>query len=303
MQTLGTPLSPRHRRRGARPAWIAGLCALLALAFSPLATAAPAQPQAQAQAQDGVARRWGPTPVASTEGHRVDELFWLITALISVSFVIVLILLIVPVLRDRARPGHKASYDHGSSLHDKRFTAIVSVIVFVVLDAWVLIVTMTDLRQVVWNVPKTADGPLRVEVLAQQWAWNFRTPGVDGDFGTADDIVTINHLHVPEGRPVVFNLSSKDVIHSLFLPDMRIKRDANPGAINQVWFEASAGTAGDYDILCAELCGYAHYQMHGTLTVVPPEAWDAWEQEASRIALATWDEQDTEAQWAWDWRE
>jgi cytochrome c oxidase subunit 2 len=108
---------------------------------------------------------------------------------------------------------------------------------------------------------------------------------------------------VPEGRPVVFNLSSKDVIHSLFIPDMRIKRDANPGAINQVWFEAAPGKSGTYDILCAELCGYAHYQMHGTLTVVPPEAWDAWEQEASRIATATWDESDAEAQWAWDWRE
>ncbi|MHC5212202.1 MAG: cytochrome c oxidase subunit II [Planctomycetota bacterium] len=267
--------------------------AVLALACAPLAWAA----------QDGTVNRWGPTPVASTEGHRVDFLFWMITALISGSFVIVLILLIVPVMRDRARAGHKASYDHGSSLHDKRFTAIVSLIVFIVLDASVLWITMNDLREAVWNVPESEQGSFRVEVLAQQWSWNFRTPGTDGEFGTADDIVTINHLHVPEGRPVVFNLSSKDVIHSLFLPDMRIKRDANPGAINQVWFEAAEGMSGDYDILCAELCGYAHYQMHGTLTVVPPEAWDAWEQEASRIAVATWDENDEEAQWAWEFKE
>jgi cytochrome c oxidase subunit 2 len=285
--------SPCRRRPAARPAWIATLAALLALACAPSAWAA----------QDAVAKRWGPTPSASTEGYRVDELFWIITALIGVSFVIMLVLMIVPVLRDHARPGHKAAYDHGTSLHDKRFTAIVSVIVFLGLDASVLWITMKDLREVVWNVPTVAQGALRVEVLAQQWAWNFRTPGVDGAFGTADDIVTINHLHVPEGRPVVFNLSSKDVIHSLFIPDMRIKRDANPGAINVVWFEAAQGKSGEYDILCAELCGYAHYQMHGTLTVVPPEAWDAWEQEACRIALATWDENDVEARWAWEFRE
>jgi len=82
---------------------------------------------------------------------------------------------------------------------------------------------------------------------------------------------------------------------------MRIKRDVNPGSINKVWFQAEK--PGDYEILCAELCGFAHYQMHGTLTVVPPDRWDAWQAEASHIAQATYDENDTEARWAWDWKE
>jgi cytochrome c oxidase subunit 2 len=276
-------------RAARRPAWLATLTAVLALACAP------------ALAAQEAGKRWGPTPPASRDGHLVDELFWLITWLIGVSFAIVLVLLVIPVIRDRARPGHKASYDHGSSLHDKRFTAIVSIVVFIVLDAWVLVVTMTDLREKVWAIPKTDPAAYRVEVLAQQWFWNFRVPGADGEFGTPDDVITANELVLPQDRPAIFNLTSKDVIHSFFVPDMRVKRDANPGAINQLWFQPAI--AGTYDILCAELCGYAHYQMHGTLRVLPPAEFAAWEKEAGAVAAAAFDSNDSEAQWAWDWKE
>jgi cytochrome c oxidase subunit 2 len=276
-----------HRVRAWRAPVLAALAALLLV---------PA-----VQAQEAV-NRWAPNPPASSYGARFDHLFALITMLIGVSFAIVLVLLVIPVVRDRARPGHKASFDHGSSLHDKRFTAMVSVTVFVVLDAWVLWVAMKDLREGFWNIPRP-DVPdvLRVELLAQQWSWNFRTPGSDGKFGTADDIVTINELTVPQDRPVVVNESSKDVIHSFFVPDMRVKRDANPGAINELWFQPVK--SGDFQILCAELCGYAHYQMQGKLHVLPQEQYDAWQTEASRIALAAWDENDAEARWAWEFKE
>ncbi len=287
-----SPMTRRGRRAGRlppRPPWLATLTALLALCLAPAAAAAEG------------ADRWGPTPVASRDGGRVDFLFLLITGLVGVSFFIVLVLLAIPVLRDRARPGHAARYDHGTSLHDKRFTAVVSVIVFIGLDLSVLYVAMKDLREVVYNVPSRDPGAYRVEVLAQQWAWNFRTPGEDGTFGTPDDIVTINQLHLPKDRAVVFNVTSKDVIHSFFVPDMRIKRDANPGAINQVWFQPAV--AGTYDILCAELCGYAHYMMHGRLHVLDAESFDAWQTEASRHAVAAFDDKDAEAQWAWDWKE
>lgn len=274
------------RRAGA----LATLAALAALACAPAASA------------QAVVERWRPHPPASSYGERFDYLFALITTLISISFAIVLVLLLVPVLRDRARPGHKAHYDQGSSLKDKRFTAVVSVTVFLVLDAWVLVVAMRDLREGYYNIP-TPQTPdvLRVEVLAQQWAWNFRTPGTDGEFGTPDDIVTINELTVPQDRPISINAASKDVIHSLFLPDMRLKRDANPGAINQSWFQPIK--AGTFQILCAELCGYAHYQMHGKLHVLPGAQYDAWEQEASAIALAAHDPNDAEARWAWAFKE
>ncbi len=257
---------------------------------------------AAVSAQETVINRWGPTEVASTFGEQFDDLFWMITTLVSVSFGLVCILLAIPVIRDRAKPGKKAHYDHGKSLHDKRFTAIVSIIVFVVLDAWVMYIAMKDLREGYWNIPAPTDADTyRVEVLGQQWAWNFRTPGVDGEFGTADDILTTNSLTVPVDRPVSLNFTSKDVIHSFFLPDMRVKRDANPGAVNAAWFEPVI--EGEYDILCAELCGYAHYQMHGKLQVLGKDVFNAWEQEASLLAQTAYDENDSEAHWAWEWQE
>lgn len=300
-RSLSTMVAATGRATGTA---LAALAAVLVLAPATLA-------------QDGAAdvQRFGPKDAASSFGWRFDDLFMLIVWLTGVSFLIMMVLLLIPAIRDKARDGHKAVYDHGSSLHDKRFTAIVSVIVFIVLDAWVLVVAMRDLREGFWNVPSPEEAPnaVRVEVLAQQWAWNFRMPGVDGEFGTPDDILTLNELVVPAspeaegnddwfaGRPIVMNLTSKDVIHSLFLPEMRVKRDANPGAINRAWFTPIQ--AGDYEILCAELCGFAHYQMHGKLRVLSPEDFAAWEAEASAMAVAAYDENDTEAQWAWDWRE
>jgi cytochrome c oxidase subunit 2 len=253
-------------------------------------------------AQDAVEKRWGPTPPASSFGDEFEDLFWLITALTGVSFALVLVMLIVPAIRDRAKPGKRASFDHGKSLHDKRFTAVVSILVFVVLDAWVLVIAMRDLREGYWNIPLPDDpDTYQVQVLGQQWAWNFRAAGVDDEFGTADDILQLNELTVPLDRPVSMNFTSKDVIHSLFLPDMRLKRDANPGAVNLAWFEPVV--AGTFDILCAELCGYAHYQMHGKLHVLDESQFGTWEQEASHLAVGAYDSDDSEAHWAWDWQE
>ncbi len=213
-----------------------------------------------------------------------------------------IVLIAIPVVRDRDRPGHKAKYDHGSSLHDKRLTAIISITTFVVLDAWVLVIAMRDLREAYWKIPDIDEpGVYKVQCLAQQWAWSFRGAGMDGEFGTADDVIETNQLTVPKDRSVSIQMTSKDVIHSLFLPEIRMKKDANPGDINETWFRAIA--AGDYTILCAELCGYAHYQMFGKLTVLEEADFDNWEQEASQLGIAAYDPEDHEAQWAWEWQE
>jgi cytochrome c oxidase subunit 2 len=251
---------------------------------------------------DAQGNRWAPYESASDYGYRFEELFWLITVLCSIAFGIVLLLILIPTVRDRARPGHKASFDHGSSLHDKRLTAFISVVTFIVLDAWVLVIAMRDLREAFWKIPEIDEpGVQQIEVLAQQWAWNFRHAGSDGEFGTPDDILEMNHLTVPKDHSVSFQLTSKDVIHSLFLPEMRMKKDANPGAINETWFKPI--TSGEFTILCAELCGYAHYQMHGKLTVLDIEDFNTWEETASQLAVAAHDPEDVEAQWAWDWQE
>ena len=178
-----------------------------------------------AQAQEAVetAKRWGLGEPASEYGHRFTYLFWLITALVGVSFVLVLILIAIPVIRDRARPGHKASFDHGSSLHDKQVTTIISVVTFIVLDAWVLVIAMKDLREAYWAYPEVdQEGVYEVEVLAQQWSWNFRTPGVDGEFGTGDDILSSSELVVPVDRPVSFQEVFATIYHNLGIESQRI---------------------------------------------------------------------------------
>ncbi|HUR20054.1 MAG TPA: hypothetical protein VMZ90_04545 [Vicinamibacterales bacterium] len=125
-----------------------------------------------------------------------------------------------------------------------------------------------------------------VRVVAEQFAWNFHYPGADGRFGEtrvslvtstnpvgldrsslfgADDVVTLDELHLPINRPVVIQLSSKDVIHSFGVPAMRVKTDATPGLLSPVWFTPTL--AGRFDIACSQLCGLGHFRMKGTIIV------------------------------------
>ena len=99
-------------------------------------------------------------------------------------------------------------------------------------------------------------------------------PGPDGALGTSDDFETLNELHAPEDEAVVITLRSEDVLHSFFLPEMRIKKDAVPGQDITVWFEAVQ--PGDYTIGCAELCGIGHTTMGGKLIVYTAADFQAW---------------------------
>jgi cytochrome c oxidase subunit 2 len=112
------------------------------------------------------------------------------------------------------------------------------------------------------------------------------------DPAAKDDVVTLNQLHLPVGKPALIQLTSKDVIHSFTLQEMRVKQDAIPGMMIPIWFvpsvtteEMRARTANpsfNYEISCAQLCGLGHYRMRGYLTVETPEAYQKWmdEQEA-----------------------
>ena len=100
-----------------------------------------------------------------------------------------------------------------------------------------------DLETRFWRYPEAIRSALRVEVTARQWAWTFRTAGPDGRFGTPDDVVTLNELHVPVGRPIYLKLRSKDVVHSLYLPNFRTKIDAIPGTTTRMWFQAHRARA------------------------------------------------------------
>ena len=116
-----------------------------------------------------------------------------------------------------------------------------------------------------------------VEVTAKQFNWEVVYPGPDGKFGTADDLKVENELNVPVGEVINIALKSKDVIHSFFVPVLRLKQDALPGRTIPVWFEATK--AGEYEIPCAELCGFGHSGMKGFLIVRSKTDYAKWVQE------------------------
>ena len=129
------------------------------------------------------------------------------------------------------------------------------------------------------NIPPT------VEVTARQFEWRLRYPGPDGEIGTIDDIHHVNDLHIPVDEEILVDLKSMDVLHSFFLPELRVKQDAVPGMKIPVWFKALE--PGEYDLVCAELCGWGHYKMKGRLTVQSREDYDAWLEELRVAQEAT----------------
>jgi len=220
---------------------------------------------------------------ASTYGLQIDRLFWLILTVTGAFFFLVQGCLLWFVIRYRDRPdgsgeasssrSHRpAYYTHGNNVVEIIWTVIPAVI----------LLGLTLASQKVWaqirgvaSYPRT---PVQVEILAEQFAWNIRYPGLDGRFETPDDVTTINHLHLPVGKPTLVRLKSKDVIHSFFVPEFRVKQDAVPGLTTQVWLTPTR--AGQYEIHCAELCGLGHYRMRGFVTTESMEAFQAWLKEA-----------------------
>lgn len=110
-----------------------------------------------------------------------------------------------------------------------------------------------------------------VYVQGKKWMWKFAYPGGPN----ATDV-----LRVPAGRPVRLLLTSRDVIHSFFVPALRLKQDALPGRYTQTWFNATE--PGRYPIFCAEYCGLGHSNMAGELVVMPAAEFDAWIEQQRR---------------------
>ncbi len=243
--------------------------------------------------------RIGLPPDHSLDGHRIDGLIGLANGLELAYFAAVVIALVVLILLYRRRAGHTAVFADGTRPRDLWITVGLALLVFFTVDLNLELHANADLEGHFWNFPAAKDA-LRVEVLPQQWAWNVRYAGPDGEFGTADDVVTLNDLRVPVGRPILVQLTSKDVIHSFTLPYFRVKVDANPGSITEAWFEAKE--AGRSEIACSQMCGWAHFQMQGHVTAMAPADFARWEAEASTNSRLAHDEGDPLAHWGWPWR-
>lgn len=212
----------------------------------------------------------------STFGSRIDALFTAIVVITGLVFVLVEVALVVFIVKYRHREGRKALYHHGNKKLEIFWTA----------GTAVTVIALAIVSRGLWLDIKDPDrfpAPgLELRVVAKQFEWNVTYPGADGRLGTGDDFERRNQLHVPANVPVHIMLGSEDVIHSFFVPQLRLKQDAVPGMQIPVWFEAT--TPGNYEIGCAELCGLGHYRMRASVTVHSDADFQTWTQQ--QIAAA-----------------
>ncbi len=212
---------------------------------------------------------------ASLDGHLVDAAIGYLTLTTGIAFVAALAFLLAAIVFHRTRAGRTwAHHTHGNRPRDRALMFTVALVMFVAIDVTLALRTSHDLETHFWRYPDADPRALRVEVTARQWAWTFRTAGPDGRFGTPDDVVTLNELDVPVGRPIYLKLRSRDVVHSLYLPSFRTKIDAIPGMTTRFWFQATE--PGQFEIACAQHCGVNHYKMRGLLKARLEPEYRAW---------------------------
>ena len=251
--------------------------------------------QAAPQPESG----WGYPRDVSVEGHRIDRLLNVTSVFVGILFLIMAVWMGIAIVKHGRR--HGARHDHGSAKKQIIKALALSALIFFIVDGNLFVNSMIDLDEAFWNFAKAETSPdaVRIEINAHQWAWDARYAGSDGEFGTADDIVTLNDIRVPRGVPVVLALRSVDVIHSFYVPNLRQKVDVVPGTTTHLWF--AARETGQFEIACAQHCGVHHYKMRGVLTIYEPERYRAWLGEAQANARIAYDAADAFAHWGWRW--
>ncbi len=236
---------------------------------------------------------------ASIDGFRNDALFNTTAVMVSVLFVIVCGILVWSIAMHR-QGRHRASYERGIGRRHLVFTALITAVVFVGVDGTLLVDSYLDLDQVLWRFPGPDAHPLEVEVWAQQWAWNVRYAGPDGKFGTPDDVVTLNEMHVPVGRAVVVQLEVEGrgpLVLPAQLPHQagRRARRRDPPLVRRpgrsaATRSAARSTAASTTTRCA-----------GGSPSSSTAGFDAWMRAAAEVARKAYDEDDVDAHWGWPW--
>jgi len=253
---------------------------------------------------------WMP-PVASAHGARIDASLAWVHWLMAILFVGWILFFLFCLWRFRAAKHPVASHagvqSHASSwLEGGVALAEAILLIGLSIPLW---------AERVAGFPTSKD-TLVVRVTGEQFAWNVHYPGPDGVFGRTsidkidvqtnplgldrsdpaakDDVTTVNQLRLPVNRPVIVHLTSKDVIHSFNVPEMRIKQDAVPGIDIPVWWVPTVTTAAMrtkvgkpdfvYEIACAQLCGIGHYRMRAFVTVDEQADFQKWMDEQVKTA-------------------
>jgi len=223
---------------------------------------------------------WFPVNVSSYGGE-IDRLFNLILWMVGITFVGTEVLLAWFFFKYSKKRADKGVFTHGNHKLEMIWTAIPAVlllfIAFSQMGTWAQIKFEKNFPHGQYS----PDQPIG-ELWASQFDWRTRYPGEDGELGTVDDFEHAFELVVPADTDVVFRLRSRDVIHSFFVPEFRLKQDALPGHTIPVWFRAALRPEevergeSSYDLVCAELCGWGHYKMAGSVRVMRRDLFDAW---------------------------
>ncbi|MBA3356958.1 MAG: cytochrome c oxidase subunit II [Pyrinomonadaceae bacterium] len=227
---------------------------------------------------------WFPTAISS-HAAALDRQFLITIIVVGLAFTAAQVGLGYMVWKYREDADRsRATYTHGSSKLEVIWTVVTAII----------FIGLAVMGQSVWASLRFNDAPpgsYQVEVVAQQFQWNFHYPGTDRVFGRTDpnliddsglnfigldeadpnakDDAVHTVLAIPSGRPVELLLRSKDVIHNIWVPQLRFKQDLVPGMVIRVHF--TANTPGKYELACAELCGQLHFQMKSYLLVLPDD--------------------------------
>jgi len=267
--------------------------------------------------------------LSSKMGHLGDELSGYVHILMLLLMVGWGVFFIFCLFRFNSKVNPKANY-HGVANHYSSYVEFGIVAVEAVLLIAFAIPGYSAIKYDKSIIAVSNQDDLKVRIIAQQFAWNIHYPGVDGVFGNtkielvneetnpigldrkgygADDITTINQLHLPVNRLAKLYISSKDVIHGFSLPEMRIKQDAIPGMQVPVYFTPTMttaeflnqikGTAREgmgYEIACAQLCGNSHYRMKGYMTIHSDQEYDNWLLEEAKF-LDSEGEDDWDDEW------
>lgn len=229
---------------------------------------------------------WTFTPIASNWGM-IDSTVDITLVVTGIVFVAVNLFMAYAIIRYRHRQGVTANYEP----ENKK------------LEVWLTILTTIGVAAMltpglfVWaKFVAVPEGATEIEAVGQQWKWTYRLPGQDGEFGKTDtrllsdsnpfgmdpddpngqDDVLIDDatVHIPVGGPVRFWLRSKDVLHNFTVAQFRVKMDLVPGMESYMWLEPTK--VGEYEVLCEELCGIAHFAMRGRVIVEEPGDYQAW---------------------------
>ena len=229
-------------------------------------------------------KKWWFPPSISEHGPALDRQFMITIVIVGVAFAAAQIGLGYMLWKYRdTNTGARAVYTHGSNRLEVLWTVITAAI----------FVGLAVMGQSVWaslRLNAAPAGSYQVEVVAQQFAWNFHYPGKDNLFGRTDpkliddpnnfialdetdpnaaDDSVVTALAIPVNRPTELILRSKDVIHSFWVPPLRFKQDLVPGMAIRVHF--TANKVGKYELSCAELCGQLHFKMKSYMLVLPED--------------------------------